>query len=233
MLLDKWYKDYELERGNEYESIIMQVFCSFLDRNSLEFVFKLIQSDFHAKNVFKYDGIEEPLIIFIFFPVSRSVYINSLLESNLGEFSQLKPNFRNTQISKLLEKAHNVMQKRYCQYKTFRIQDDYYLCSPEQEKYKIDEFLFGDLAAKYLENIKQFPYIRFKNRIFEGIPLNYSLNSFINNIIFKELDSISSNINDKCHRRDLNTLSSYNSNSKEALLASLVANSDILMKSLN
>ena len=89
------------------------------------------------------------------------------------------------------------MQKRYRQYKTFKIQDNDYFCSPKQEKYKIDEFLFGDLAAKYLDNIKQFPYIRFKNRMYEGIPLNYSLNSFINNIIFKELDSISSKIKDK------------------------------------
>ena len=185
----------------------MQVFCSFLDRNSLEFVFELIQSDILEKNLFKYDDIEEPLIIFIFFPVSRSMYINSLFESNLREFSQLKPNFRNIQISKLLEKAHNVMQKRYRQYKTFKIQDNDYFCSPEQEKYKIDEFLFGDLAAKYLDNIKQFPYIQFKNRMYEGIPLNYSLNSFINNIIFKELDSISSKIKNKSQWRELNSRS--------------------------
>ena len=197
MLLDEWYEEYEVKRGNEYESIIMQVFCSFLDRNSLEFVFKLIQSDFLAENVVKYDDIEEPLIIFIFFPVSRSIYINSLFESNLGEFSQLKPNFRNIQISKLLEKAHNVMEKRYRQYKTFKIQDNEYFCSSKQEKYKIDEFLFGDLAAKYLDSIKQFPYIQFKNRMYEGIPLNYSLNSFISKIIFKELDSISLKFNNK------------------------------------
>ena len=59
-------------------------------------------------------------------------------------------------------------------------------------KYKIDEFLFGDLAAKYLDCIKQFPFILVKDRTYEGIPLNFSLNSFLNNVIFKELDSISS-----------------------------------------
>ena len=197
MLLDEWYEEHELKRSNEYESIIMQVFCSFLDRNSLEFVFTLIQSDFLAENLVEYDNIEEPLIIFIFFPVSRSIYINSLFESYLGEFGKLKTNFKNIQISKLLEKAHNVMQKRYRHYKTYRIQDNEYFCTPKQEKYKADEFLFGDLAAKYLDNIKHFPYILFKDRMYEGIPLNFSLNSFISNIIFKELDSISSKISDK------------------------------------
>lgn len=197
MLLEEWYEEHELKRANEYESIVMLVFCSFLDRNSLEFVFKLIESDILEENLSRYEEIEEPLIIFIFFPVSRSNYINSLFKSYLGVFSQLKPNFRNVQIGKLLDKAYNIMQKRYRQYKTFKIQDIDYFGSPKQEKYKIDEFLFGDLAAKYLDNIKQFPYIKFKNRMYEGIPLNYSLNSFINNIISKELNSISSIIKNR------------------------------------
>ena len=190
MLLDEWYEEYELNRAIEYESIIMQVFCSFLDRNSLEFVFKLIQSDFLIENLSTYETIEDPLIIFIFFPVSPHFYINSQFESYLEEFSKLKSNFHNVQISELLEKAQNIMQKRYRQYKTYQIQDCEYFCHPKQEKYKIDEYLFGDLAAKFLDCIKQFPFILVKDLIYEGIPLNFSLNSFISDIIFKELGSI-------------------------------------------
>ena len=192
MLLDEWYEEYEIKRAKDFESILMQVFCSFLDRNSLEFVFKLIQSDFLVESLLKYDSIEEPLIIFIFFPVSPSDYINSQFESCLGGFCTQKSDFNNSQISELLEKAQIIMQKRYRQYKTYRIQDSDYSNHPKQEKYKVDEFLFGDLAAKYLDNIKQFPYILLKNRMYEGIPLNFSLNSFINNVICKELDGLSS-----------------------------------------
>jgi hypothetical protein len=190
MLLDEWYV--EQKRIDDSETIIMRVFCSFLDRNSLEFVFKLIQSDFLAENLSKYEISEEPLIIFVFFPVSPSIYVNSLFESYLGEFGRLKSNLHNNQISEILEKAHDVMQKRYRQYKTYRIQDNDYFYLPKQEKYKVDKFLFGDLAAKYLDCIKQFPFILVKDRMYEGIPLNFSLNSFLNNIIFKELGLISS-----------------------------------------
>ena len=192
MLLDEWYMEHELKRVNESKSIIMQVFCSFLDRNSLEFVFKLIQSDFLAENMSKYEKIEEPLIVFVFLPVSPLNYVNSLFESYLGEFSMLKSNFHKDQINEILEKAHDVMQKRYRQYKTYRIQDNDYSYLPKQEKHKVDEFLFGDLAAKYLDCIKQFPLILVKDRMYEGIPLNFSLNSFLNNVIFKELGLISS-----------------------------------------
>jgi len=187
MLLDE-YVEYELTSSSKFESVIMKVFCSFLDRNSLEFVFNLIQSDFLVENLSNYENIEEPIIIFVFFPVSKSFLINSQFESYLEEFSKHKPNFI---IRNLLEKAHNVMQKRYRQYKIYRIQDSDYSCPPRQEKYKIDEFLFGNLAAKYLDSIKQFPFILVKDRIYEGIPLNFSLNSFINHIILKELGIIS------------------------------------------
>ena len=192
MLLDEWYVEHELKKANESESIIMQVFCSFLDRNSLEFVFKLIQSDFLAENLSKYEKIEEPLIIFVFLPVSPSDYVNSLFESYLGEFTMLKSNLHKDQITEILEKAHDVMQKRYRQYKTYRIQDNDYFFLPKQEKYMVDKFLFGDLAAKYLDCIKQFPFILVKDRMYEGIPLNFSLNSFLKNVIFKELGLISS-----------------------------------------
>ena len=192
MLLDEWDMEHEKRKVIESESIIMQVFCSFLDRCSLEFVFKLIQSDFLVESLLKYDSIEEPLIVFIFLPVSPSNYINSQFESYLGEFSIQKSCFNKVQISELLEKAQNITQKRYRQYKTYRIQDSDYFNHPKQEKYKVDEFLFGDLAAKYLDNIKQFPYILLKDRMYEGIPLNFSLNSFINNVICKELGLISS-----------------------------------------
>ena len=197
MLLDEWYMDHELKRANEFGSIIMQVFCSFLDRNSLEFIFNLIQSDFLVENLSKYEVIEEPIIIFVFFPVSPSDYINSLFESYLGEFSNINSNMQNNQINELLEKAQNVAQKRYRQYKNYRIQDVNYTISPKQEKYKVDKYLFGDLAAKYLDNIKQFPFILVEDRIYEGIPLNLSMNSFIYNVIFKELGSISSKMSDK------------------------------------
>lgn len=196
MLLDE-YVEYELTSYRKSESVIMKVFCSFLNRNSLEFVFNLIQSDFIVENLSNYENIEEPIIFFVFFPVSKSFYINSQFESYLEEFNIPKSNLQKVQISNLIEKAYNVMQKRYRQYKIFRIQDSDYSCPPRQEKYKIDEFLFGDLAAKYLDSIKQFPFILVKDRIYEGIPLNFSLNSFINNVIFKELDSISSKISDK------------------------------------
>jgi len=192
MLLDDWYLEHELKRNNESESIVMKIFCSFLDRNSLELVFKLIQSDILAENMLKYEKIEEPLIIFVFLPVSQSDYVNSLFESYLGEFSMLNSKLHKDQINKILEKAHDVMQKRYRQYKTYRIQDNDYFYLPHQEKYKVDKFLFGDLAAKYLDCIKQFPFILVKDRMYEGIPLNFSLNSFLNNIIFKELGLISS-----------------------------------------
>ena len=79
MLLDEW--EHELKRNYGSKSIIMEIFCSFLDRNSLEFVFKLIQSDFLAENLSKYEIIEEPLIIFVFLPVSPLNYVNSLFES--------------------------------------------------------------------------------------------------------------------------------------------------------
>ena len=190
MLLDE-YVEYELTSSSKFESVIMKVFCSFLDRNSLEFVFNLIQSDFLVENLSNYENIEEPIIIFVFFPVSKSFLINSQFESYLEEFNIPKSNLQKVQISNLLEKAHNVMQKRYRQYKIYRIQDSDYSCPPRQEKYKIDEFLFGDLAAKYLDIIKQFPFILVKDRIYEGIPLNFSLNSFINHIILKELGIIS------------------------------------------
>ena len=84
------------------------------------------------------------------------------------------------------------MQKRYRQYKTYQIQDNDYFILPKQEKYMVDKFLFGDLAAKYLDCIKQFPFILVKDRMYEGIPLNFSLNSFLKNVIFKELGLISS-----------------------------------------
>ena len=192
MLLDEWYVDYELKMNKESESIMMQVFCSFLDRNSLEFVFKLIQSDFLTENLKKYENIEELLIIFVFFPISQSDYVNSLFESYFGEFSWLKSSLHKDQINEILEKAHNVMQKRYKLYKTNQIQDSDYFILPEQEKHEVDKFLFGELAAKYLGCIKQFPLILVNDRLYEGIPLNFSLNSFISNIIFKELGSISS-----------------------------------------
>ena len=199
MLLDEWYVEHE----KKYESkrnIVMQVFCSFLDRNSLEFVFKLIQSDFLTENLEKYEIIEEPLIIFIFFPISPSNYINSLFESYFGKFSMLKSSLHNDQINEILERAHEVMQKRYRHYKAHQIQDSDYFYLPKQEKHEIDKFLFGELAAKYLEYIKQFPFIFVKDRLYEGIPLNFSLNSFLNNVIFKELDSISSKIREPTER---------------------------------
>lgn len=197
MLLDEWYVEYELKKIDESGPIIMQVFCSFLDRNSLEFVFKLIQSDFLAENLSKYEILEEPLIIFVFFPVSTSFYVNSLFESYFDEFCILKSDLHKEQINEILEKAHDVIQKRYMQYKTYRIQDNEYSNLPKQEKYKIDKFLFGDLAAKYLDCIKQFPFILVKDRMYEGLPLNFSLNSFLNNIIFKELELISTKIGDR------------------------------------
>ncbi len=206
MLLDEWYVEHELKRTNESESIIMQVFCSFLDRNSLEFVFKLIQSDFLAENLSKYEKIEEPLIAFVFLPVSPADYVNSLFESYLGEFNMLNSNLHKEQINKILERAHNVMQKRYKQYKTYRIQDNDYFIPPKQEKYKINKFLFGDLAAKYLDCIKQFPFILVKDRFYEGIPLNFSLTSFLNNVIFKELGSISSIIKEPTERIELSII---------------------------
>ncbi|MHA1719091.1 MAG: hypothetical protein ACTSWX_06930, partial [Promethearchaeota archaeon] len=60
ILLDEWYIKHRLNKNFELGSIAMQVFCSFLDRKSLEFTFKLIQSDFLDKFLFKYDEIEKP-----------------------------------------------------------------------------------------------------------------------------------------------------------------------------
>ncbi|MHA1766458.1 MAG: hypothetical protein ACTSVK_09395, partial [Promethearchaeota archaeon] len=72
----------------------------------------------------------------------------------------------------------------------YRIQDFEYNVLPKLENHQKNRFLFGELAAKYLEYIKFFPLILVKDRIYEGIPLNFSMNSFINDIIFKELNSI-------------------------------------------
>ena len=190
ILLDEWYIKHRLNKNFELGSIAMQVFCSFLDRKSLEFAFKLIQSDFLDKFLFKYDEIEKPSILFIFFPVSPSNFINSAFKSKIEQICRSELNLQKFHIEEILENAQNIIEKRYNIYRSYRIQDFEYNVLPKLENHQKNRFLFGELAAKYLEYIKFFPLILVKDRMYEGIPLNFSMNSFINDIIFKELNSI-------------------------------------------
>ena len=171
------------------------IFGSFLDKDSLEIAYKLVNSNTFSSNSLS------PVIDLVFFPITRFQDYYYPLFEKLEVFLlnhqiiDIYPTIFEiiTQANWIQKRAKQILNLQYnidekCDIFQFKsqnlIENNFFAHNKEQ---------YGLLAALYLKSIKQFPTIFIAGRIYNGIPLNFSLDQFLNSIIYDEISIICKN----------------------------------------
>lgn len=183
--LAQWHWDQKKRKHLSLKPTKITIFGSFLDKDSIEFIYKFLNYQSYA--------FERaiPSIDIIFFPISKIKGKNDtlfdMLENLLLNYDGIEPNQR---ILDIVSQA-TWLQRRSMQFLFSRF-----------EISKIDaltlfnrnKFLYGSLPALYLKEITQFPTIYIEGRVYNGIPLNFTIDQFIQSIIVPEILISSENI---------------------------------------
>ncbi|UYP45300.1 hypothetical protein NEF87_001585 [Candidatus Lokiarchaeum ossiferum] len=175
----------------------LRLFGSFLNEHSLQMAWHLTSLDnrevlglLDRENHFH--SVPSRTIQLIFFPISRTFNINvsikqsliNLLENHPREDKNL-PDFNN-----LICEASSEVEKSQQEFINLYFNENISNEESPEFEFRVNKFLFGALTAHYLEIIRIFPQIEIRNHKYSGIPMNFSMDDFLNKILLTELKSI-------------------------------------------
>jgi hypothetical protein len=150
------------------------MFGSFFDLDSLQCAVQIMQNPAIS-----------PLIVF--FPINQRLDINLKMKQLLQNIlmnadSSVELNRR---LFQLHEKAYQILEKQeQALHNSAEIQ---YIDKQRDPIYQHHIALFGTLAARYLKSIVKFPTIWLNDHIYNGIPLNFSTQIFVDQILLQDI----------------------------------------------
>lgn len=163
-LLHEYHRN-QLILDQRYECLI---FGSLLDRDSFELAYQI-------------QKVAHPSILLIIFPVSKqwkaTQYYFTQFQKILGQ------EHTSTSLSHIMIRFQNQIMKYII--RAFPASPDVIVdgVTPEEREYRKNIQIFGVIAAKYLRKMIHFPTVRIQNQWYNGIPRNFTVQSFISNII--------------------------------------------------
>ena len=197
LLLPEWYALQKTHTSLPNKISSLRLFGSFLNEDSLQLAWHLSSLDnrevlgiFDSQN--NLYSAPSTIIQLVFFPISRTFSKNRIIKQTLVNLLENYPRDENRipDFSEIIYEASSEVEKSQREfielYFNENISDEE---SPEFE-FRVNKFLFGALTAHYLENIPILPQIEVKNRRYSGIPLNLSMEDFLDKILLMELNSI-------------------------------------------
>ncbi len=195
MLLPEWHSKYKRQYEKSKKFVAVRMFGSFLDEKSLLTAWKLSTQENIDKinnlifsKLFQISENFIPLQI-ILFPISRIYQINKRLVNEFRDILNNKLFYQNKRqiIDKFIHKVDHEIDffKNSDKYSYYF--NDIYKTKSKNIEYLLNKFQYGPLTAKYLSFIKILPYFQIANYEYSGIPLNLSINTFIEKIILPEV----------------------------------------------
>ena len=197
LMLKEWHARFlKIKHRWDVNLSPFRIFCSFLHMDSLELIWMLTSEEIlnHFKcyyNQFNSNHEKEPLLRIIFFPVSKNQIIN---QKFLSEFSYVllqihsKSNFDEVRssFSDIIENAIKVVEKNQYMLNYLPFNEKMSILHGNNSEKMLNTFLFGQMAAKYLEDVKIFPRIYLNDHQYLGIPINMIIEEFVLNILLME-----------------------------------------------
>lgn len=194
--------EFHILRQKKPETMNCVLFGSFLDRFSFECALKIINREWILNSEMRQ---RDCCWSVVFFPISTDLAINTKflnqtaqILANSIDLTVLTNNLRfirevgiiNVNASKYMKKQllslySNENKNQFPSfYQNQSSSSMFNYNSPQYysrcSQFQINQFLFGRLAAIYLERIIQFPTIFYNDQKFHGIPLNYkSIDAFL------------------------------------------------------
>lgn len=191
-LLPEWHRIVGQMKQIEFRSII---FSSFVDRDSVELALKLNWYYSYHRNPYpSLNRQDEDRISVVFFPISRKLSINLDIRNRFEKLLQTMDSGDKleNQINNFIENGQNIIEKAHREYELEQrweeqTMNSYISYSNEDKR---NRYIFGPISAKYLKEIIFFPKIIVGEQSYNGIPLNYTVTSFLKKILLPELSAI-------------------------------------------
>lgn len=184
MLLSEWDAYRQKTDASWQSDVTLQIFGSFLDRQSLELAWIL------ANDPFETDDLDQTIAIqLIFLPICRSWTLNQkfkrevqlLLQTPLTEL-RFNPAIMSI-VNQALEVVARMRQIHYARLMDILIHPRL----PPTPQFQENQILFGNRSAQFLSKNTLLPLVRVNQRDYNGIPFGLNLPSFVNHIVKSEL----------------------------------------------
>ena len=195
LLLPEWYSLQKKGKILHANKPILRLFGSFLSENSLELAWSLTSAD--NLEVIDILGVHNrlisppnPTIQLIFIPISRTFSKNLHIKKALIEILENHPR-KNGQVpdfSNIIRQASGEIDKSQQEFIHLYFRENISEDQNPKFEFRVNKFFFGPITARFLQKIKDFPYIEIKNRKYHGIPMNLTLNDFLQKILLVELN---------------------------------------------
>jgi hypothetical protein len=192
LLLPEWHRNVIQWKQAEFRSLI---FCSFVDRDSVELALWLSRYYLYHREILPRAKTQDDDHIFlVFFPISRKLQINIDIQNRFEDLlqTQYSEDRLENKVGNFIEYGQKFIEKSYREFELQqRWQDQAMeLFSPISMQDKRNRYIFGPIGAKYLKEIVYFPKIFVGDQIYNGIPLNFTVTSFLEKILLPELCSV-------------------------------------------
>ena len=171
------------------ETPLIHVFGSFFDSISFSFLLEFIPS--LTKAITNWDKALDPQLLIIFLPISQNSTVNTHFKTLLDHFVDfLVPppsltvsmkQWLQDQIFHITSKAHSRFQQLYPPSSLIQFPNSPFL--PR----KINEYCFGSITADFLTSFPILPVVFIGSRLYNGIPLNYSLTEFVKKLLAEDV----------------------------------------------
>ena len=171
---------------------VIRVFGSFLSLDSMLLMLSLLSSDLPYFDQTDEKSIESRSleeIELIFFPVSQSYMDNFNLITMFNRIMDdpLSPDEQFRKLLDIVQIAEGIVAGRERYFQARFALTSPHARNPEEQKEKMNRYVFGPLACKYQKTIASFPMICIGNHTYNGIPLNMSADQFVDRVLRNEL----------------------------------------------
>ncbi|MHA1585533.1 MAG: hypothetical protein ACTSWL_09770 [Promethearchaeota archaeon] len=194
LLFPQWFSCLNVESDNNCKQNSLIIIGSWLDRNFLELLWRLGHTSFDNSNIFK--------ITVVVLPISRSFRQNFQVISTYEQIRKDIPmNIKKNPIrfydavDRLINKVRDNIKSRQSEFYFQSLQIGRNKTSSIDFTAQENRFLFGSITAGFLRGNPLLPKFYLKDQQFNGIPVNFTLGSFIERIIMPELNKSLSHVN--------------------------------------
>ena len=184
MLLSEWYVQQQKVVASWQSEMSLQIFCSFLDRTSLELARIMVNAPFAGD-----DPDHELFLQIVFLPICRSMRINQELKQEVQQLLQTPltdPHYHlaiTAIVRHALDVVGRIRQVHHAQLMDILVHPRL----PHTPQFQENRILFGTPSAQFLEKYTLLPQVRINHRIYNGIPFGLDVSSFVQRILKLEL----------------------------------------------
>jgi hypothetical protein len=185
LLVPEWHR-----YRKEWQQLLPKcvIFGSFTDRDSLQIAAKLARYYPLNQRVIPDQtrcSFEIHPIFLVFFPISRKLLINLQCKQQLESILLNLPpeEIVSKKITELQERTIEILRIEEQRGQIQQLWNNQEQITPEERACR----RFGPITARYLMEMMYFPKIYLRDQIYNGVPLNYDVETFCDRLILPEL----------------------------------------------